>query len=450
MRSCSRGRIGRVRRAVATLALSALVASAGLADTITYVYDAAGRLIVVQHTNGTNTHYTLDPAGNRTNVVTGLDTTPPTVPASLTGTASSIQRLVTLSWSGSTDSGSGVGGYKVYRGGSQIGTANPSPTTYPDTTVACNTAYTYTVAAYDNATPPNVSAQSSGWSVTTPKIPPSTPVGLAGSSTSSTQVGLTWSASTDLCVALSGYQIYRNGSQIGTSTTTSYTDTTTSGTTNYSYAVAAYDSLGSVSGQSSTVSVTTPDTIPPSVPTGLSGTAVSSSQINLTWNASTDTGGSGLAGYHVYLNGTQLGPVTSNSFSDTGLAGSVTYSYTVSAYDNAGNVSAQSSAINVTTPAGAPTVPGNPEPDGVTVTSTPWTETWAASSGPVAYYIFNYNDGVNSFNNTVNAPNTSFDMNGANCTYYTMQVQACTSAGVCSAFSDSSQVEYLASGSPQC
>ena len=86
----------------------------------------------------------------------------------------------------------------------------------------------------------------------------------------------------------------------------------------------------------------TPDTIAPSVPTGLSGTAVSSTQIGLTWNASTDTGGSGLAGYKVYRNGTQVGTTTVESYSDTGLTPSTTYAYTVSAYDNAGNESSQS------------------------------------------------------------------------------------------------------------
>ncbi|MGA7538937.1 MAG: hypothetical protein WBW93_09225 [Steroidobacteraceae bacterium] len=443
MKSCSQW-IRRFSRTALPLVLGVLVASAGLADTVTYVYDDAGRLTVAKHSNGTLTHYTLDAAGNRTNVVTSLDTTAPTVPTGLTGTASSSQRQVTLSWSASTDAGSGVAGYHVYRGGSQIGSSSTT-TSYTDNSVACATGYSYTVSAFDNATPPNVSAQSTAWSVTTPAIPPTAPTGLTETSKTSTQVALSWSASSDICVAVSGYRVYRGGTQIGTSSTTSYTDGTTTGTTTYSYTVAAYDSLGSVSAQSSPLSVTTPDTIAPSVPTGLAGTAVSSSQINLSWNASTDTGGSGLAGYYVYRNGSELTTTTTNSYQNTGLAGSTTYSYAVAAYDHAGNVSAKTSSINVTTPSGAPTVPGQPEPQG-TIATSPWTESWTASTGAVAYYIFS----ANSVNHQVNAPTTSYNMTGAACVTYTMKVQACTSGGVCSAFSASSSITYAPRGIGTC
>ena len=80
----------------------------------------------------------------------------------------------------------------------------------------------------------------------------------------------------------------------------------------------------------------------PTVPAGLTATAASCSQINLSWTASTDTGGSGLKGYNVYRNGVflkqVLAPATSTS--DTGLTASASYSYTVLAIDNANNASA--------------------------------------------------------------------------------------------------------------
>ena len=82
------------------------------------------------------------------------------------------------------------------------------------------------------------------------------------------------------------------------------------------------------------------ESLAPSVPTGLSATPVSQTQINLSWSASTDTGGSGLAGYKIYRGGTQVGTSTTTSFSDSGLAAGTTYSYKVAAYDVAGNVSA--------------------------------------------------------------------------------------------------------------
>ena len=82
-------------------------------------------------------------------------------------------------------------------------------------------------------------------------------------------------------------------------------------------------------------------------PTSLSGTAVSSSQINLSWTASTDN--VGVTGYKIYRNGTQVGTSATNSYSDTGLTASTAYTYTVSAYDAAGNNSAQSTSINTMT-----------------------------------------------------------------------------------------------------
>ena len=91
------------------------------------------------------------------------------------------------------------------------------------------------------------------------------------------------------------------------------------------------------------------DTTAPTVPTGLTATAPTSSQVNLSWTASTDT--VGVTGYRVFRNGTQVGTSASPSYQNTGLSGSTTYTYTVAAYDAAGNVSAQSAPATVTTPA---------------------------------------------------------------------------------------------------
>lgn len=89
------------------------------------------------------------------------------------------------------------------------------------------------------------------------------------------------------------------------------------------------------------------------MPTGLSATAVSSSQINLAWNASTDNpGGSGVAGYRVYRNGSgvPLQPLTvGTGLSDTGLTAATTYTYRVSSVDNALNESALSTQAQATT-----------------------------------------------------------------------------------------------------
>ena len=75
---------------------------------------------------------------------------------------------------------------------------------------------------------------------------------------------------------------------------------------------------------------------------------------------STDTGGSGLAGYNVFRDGSFVQRVTARRRrrgSNTGLAASTTYSYQVSAIDDAGNQSAQSTAVGVTTPSCANQAP---------------------------------------------------------------------------------------------
>jgi hypothetical protein len=97
------------------------------------------------------------------------------------------------------------------------------------------------------------------------------------------------------------------------------------------------------------------DTTPPSAPTNLAAGATTSSTVPLTWTASTDN--VGVTGYHVYRNGTQVGTTAGTSYTDTGLAASTTYSYTVKANDAAGNLSAASNTATATTTNGG-TLPG--------------------------------------------------------------------------------------------
>jgi chitodextrinase len=187
-------------------------------------------------------------------------------------------------------------------------------------------------------------------------MPPSVPTGLTGAAHSQTRIDLDWTASTDN-VGVTGYRIYRAGIQIGTSTFHAYSDLTVVGSTSYTYTVAARDAAGNVSAPSAPRTVATPDVTAPSIPTGLSAAPASPSRINLSWSASSDTGGSGLAGYTVYRGGSPIASTASTSYSDIGLASSTTYSYTVAAYDNMGNTSSQSNTASATTlPAVAATV----------------------------------------------------------------------------------------------
>jgi hypothetical protein len=97
-----------------------------------------------------------------------------------------------------------------------------------------------------------------------------------------------------------------------------------------------------------------PDSTAPSVPSGLSAIAISSSQVNLSWTASTDPDNSAAQiAYKVYRNALQIGSTAMGctSYSDTGLAPSTTYTYEIAAFDPSGNTSSQSSPVSVTTPA---------------------------------------------------------------------------------------------------
>ena len=113
------------------------------------------------------------------------------------------------------------------------------------------------------------------------------------------------------------------------------------------------------------------DTKPPSVPTGLKADTVTATSAALSWTASTDD--FGVAGYRIFRDGTQVGQVSTTAFTDTGLTSGTSYSYTVKAYDAAGNVSDASDPKVVSTPAPdgtAPTVSVSAPAAGATVSGT--------------------------------------------------------------------------------
>jgi chitodextrinase len=92
---------------------------------------------------------------------------------------------------------------------------------------------------------------------------------------------------------------------------------------------------------------TAPDTEPPTAPTGLTATVISSREIDLSWTASTDNGG--VTGYIIYQNGKEIGTTAGTSYRSTGLKASTRYTYRVVAYDEAGNRSVKSVAVTKTT-----------------------------------------------------------------------------------------------------
>jgi chitinase len=91
------------------------------------------------------------------------------------------------------------------------------------------------------------------------------------------------------------------------------------------------------------------DSTAQNAPTNLSASLVKTG-VKLTWTASTDNGGSGIAMYYVYRNGGQIGSTSSLSYTDTSGVGGTSYTYTVTALDVVGNESGNSNTATVTYP----------------------------------------------------------------------------------------------------
>lgn len=133
----------------------------------------------------------------------------------------------------------------------------------------------------------------------------------------------------------------------------------------------------------------------PTVPTGLTKGTVTATSVALSWTASTDTNGPGLAGYIIFRNGTQIGTATTTSYTDTTAHDVTTYSYTVAAYDTAGNQSSPSTAVSATTPDGtSPGAPGVPTVTNIVTTTATANWTPASDNVGVTRYRYNLNGGA--------------------------------------------------------
>jgi subtilisin family serine protease len=124
---------------------------------------------------------------------------------------------------------------------------------------------------------------------------------------------------------------------------------------NHNIYVRAVDTSNNV-GTSPDVTVNvfnTIDTQPPTIPTNLRARIVSSSRVDVAWNASTDN--VGVAGYRLYRNGKLIKTTPALGFSDRNVRAGGTYYYRVAAFDAKGNQSDKSKYIRVAIPAGTPT-----------------------------------------------------------------------------------------------
>ena len=294
------------------------------------------------------------------------DTTAPSAPSGLGASATSGTQI-NLSWTASTDN-VGVSGYRLERcqgagcvNFAQI--ATPAGASFGDTGLTAGTSYSYRVRAADAAG--NLSGYSNVASASTTAsdtTPPTAPSGLSAGAAGAGQINLSWTASTDN-VGVTGYQLERcqgagcvNFAQIATPAGANFADMGLTSGTSYSYRVRAADAAGNLGAYSNVASTTTAvaDITPPAAPSGLSASAISGGQINLSWTASTDN--VGVTGYQLErcqgagcVNFALIATQAGATFSDSGLAASTSYSYRVRAGDAAGNLSAYSNIVTATT-----------------------------------------------------------------------------------------------------
>lgn len=379
----------------------------------------------------------VDPAGNRSPASDSLtvttaappDTTAPSAPTDLTAQADFDR--VSLTWAAASDD-RGVAAYEVSRDGVVLATA--AEPGFVDRTVAPLTSYRYAVTALDAAG--NRSATSDPVEVSTPAAPPDitppgAPIALRAEAAYNA-VTLSWEPAVD-DRGIGGYRVLRDGELVATVATPSAVDSTVAPQSTYSYTVLAVDTAGNESSPSEPITVSTPmvpDLTAPSVPTDLAVTEVTPSAVSLTWTAATDD--RGVADYLVSRDGVPLATVTGTSYTDPSVTEGQTYGYQVQARDEAGNASAASDPVMVSTPI-APdlTPPTAPAALVASTTQTSVTLSWTPSTderGVAAYEVIR--DGLAVGSGLTPSPTPSFTDTGLTpTTTYHYTVVALDAAG---------------------
>lgn len=248
---------------------------------------------------------------------------------------------------------------------------------------------------------------------------PAAPTNLNATAVSSSQINLAWTAPVNSTESqVTGYRIEVKPLCIGsffilvntTTTATTYADTDLLSGVCYEYRVSAINSIG-VGNSSNTASATTWSE--PSEPRSLSASAVSSSQINLSWMVPSDTGGTPITGYKIERRNSCAGSFltivanTSNTntvYSDIGLNNATCYQYRVFAHSIVGTSLPSNNATATTLQNQTVRLPSAPTGLNVSsISSTALKLTWSAPSDQGSSPIIGYNiqrNGTIIVNNT--------------------------------------------------
>ncbi|MFI5526971.1 glycosyl hydrolase family 18 protein [Kitasatospora sp. NPDC051853] len=185
----------------------------------------------------------------------------------------------------------------------------------------------------------------------TPDVPPGAPGKPVVTALTTRSAALSWAAATPGDYPVASYEILNGTAVVGTSTGTSGTATGLTPATAYSLTVRAKDTRGNVGPVSPAVQLTTTDPasdpVPPTAPTNLRATTVTSTAVTLAWNASTDN--VGVVSYDVLRDGAVTQTVTGTTATVGSLAPATSYTFTVRARDAVDNPSPLSAPLTATT-----------------------------------------------------------------------------------------------------
>ena len=291
------------------------------------------------------------------------DTTPPAIPKGLTAVNAHFSKAI-LTWTANNEGD--ISTYKIYgrfNPNNLVATVHTPVTSFTDTSLINDTTYTYRISAVDTAG--NESLKSAPVPVfiafeQAPVISSFSPaIGRVGVSV--TISGLNFSHIPAFSKVLFGTV----RAHINTASRTRLTVIVPPGA--ISQFISVTDSLSHLTGTSNTLFIVS-DTIPPSVPRGLTAISAHFSKAVLNWTANSE---SDVAAYKIYghfnpnnLVATVHVPIT--AFTDTSLINNIAYDYTISAIDTSGNESSKSTPVSVFIPFEPPVI-----------------SSFAPSSGPV-------------------------------------------------------------------
>ncbi|WP_425471008.1 glycosyl hydrolase family 18 protein [Streptomyces armeniacus] len=187
----------------------------------------------------------------------------------------------------------------------------------------------------------------------TPAVPPEAPTGVAVADTTARTVSLKWTAAAKGDFPVASYEVLRGDTVVAASATTEATVRELEPATRYEFAVRAKDTRGNTGEPSAPVAATTVDPAtdpePPTAPRNLRAGDVTSSTVELSWDAATDN--QRVAAYDVYRGQTLADTVPADARTSTltGLSPATEYRFTVKARDAADNASPASDTLTVTT-----------------------------------------------------------------------------------------------------